>query len=233
MHSRSGTAALLPLLIGLASGPAALAQDGKIPANPFKPMGTDVAPAAAVSETVEFAGVSQIGTKTHLIFFDKTLRKSRWIALGETVEGITAVRYDARREQATVKLNGAEKILALRKGTGPANGPSPAAVAPLPAPGGFNVAASQPVQVMPAPAPAVSAPVPVATSAPPAPAPATAAPATPESQAKAETEARMLVSDLLEIGMAQRKAYEEAQRRAAKGENTPPAAEPASGTPKP
>ena len=38
----------------------------------------------------------------------------------------------------------------------------------------------------------------------------------------------MLVSDLLEIGMAQRKAYEEAQRRAAAGEpppqtTTPPA----------
>lgn len=49
------------------------------------------------------------------------------------------------------------------------------------------------------------------------------APATPESQVKAETEARMLVSDLLEIGMAQRKAYEEAQKRAAEGNATPPA----------
>ena len=57
------------------------------------------------------------------------------------------------------------------------------------------------------------------------------APATPEVQQKQETEARMLVSDLLEIGMAQRKAYEDAQRRAATGENAPPAA--AAGAPPP
>lgn len=36
----------------------------------------------------------------------------------------------------------------------------------------------------------------------------------PSSPAEAEREARMLVSDLLEIGMQQRKAYEEAQRKA-------------------
>lgn len=37
----------------------------------------------------------------------------------------------------------------------------------------------------------------------------------PSTPAEAEREARMLVSDLLEIGMQQRKAYEEAQRKAA------------------
>lgn len=37
----------------------------------------------------------------------------------------------------------------------------------------------------------------------------------PSSPAEAEREARMLVSDLLEIGIQQRKAYEEAQRKAA------------------
>lgn len=41
------------------------------------------------------------------------------------------------------------------------------------------------------------------------------------SQARQEEEARMLVSDLLEIGMVQRKAYEEAQRRAALGQSNP------------
>lgn len=39
--------------------------------------------------------------------------------------------------------------------------------------------------------------------------------AKPGSQAEQEREARMLVSDLMEIGMQQRKAYEEAQRKAA------------------
>jgi hypothetical protein len=47
---------------------------------------------------------------------------------------------------------------------------------------------------------------------------APAAPPTPaEIQTRQETEARMLVSDLLEIGMAQRRAYEEAQRKASEG----------------
>ena len=49
-------------------------------------------------------------------------------------------------------------------------------------------------------------------------------PVSPAEQAvaKQEAEARNLVSDLLEIGMAQRKAYEEAQRRQQQGD-TPPA----------
>jgi hypothetical protein len=68
------------------------------------------------------------------------------------------------------------------------------------------------------------APPPVAPAKPPG-------PPIPEAQLKQETEARMLVSDLLEIGMAQRKAYEEAQRKAA--ESTPnPAAAPTA-APKP
>jgi hypothetical protein len=60
---------------------------------------------------------------------------------------------------------------------------------------------------------------------------APAAPAAPEApeatRVRQETEARMLVSDLLEIGMAQRKAYEDAQRRAASGENPTPPTTPA------
>jgi hypothetical protein len=68
---------------------------------------------------------------------------------------------------------------------------------------------------------------------PPPPAPAAApiapatAPAQPLSQARQEEEARMLVSDLLEIGMAQRRAYEEAQRRAANGQPAATATTPA------
>ncbi len=64
-------------------------------------------------------------------------------------------------------------------------------------------------------------PVPAAPAAVPAalPAPVAPAPAAPLSQARQEEEARMLVSDLLEIGMAQRKAYEEAQKRQAAGQN--------------
>lgn len=174
-----------------------------------------VAPSAESGETLEFAGVNTIGKKTDLRIYDKSTKKSRWIPLGETIDGITALKYDSRLEQAVVRANGVEKVLSMRKGTGPVNAPSvmppmgTPTVVPLPAPAPPAVP-SQPVASMPAPA------------APPTPAPPIpGAPQTPETVARQETEARMLVSDLLEIGMAQRKAYEEAQRKAAAGEPGP------------
>lgn len=185
--------------------PPALAKD-----SPFLPP-TAAGAAVAAGENLEFAGVSTMGQKTDLIIHDKAAKKSRWIALGDTVAGITALKYDARLEQAVVRANGVEKVLPMRKGTGPANAPisvppplAAPAVAALPPTG-------QAVTLLPAPTGATTPPVP-------------AQPATPETIAKQEVEARMLVSDLLEIGMAQRKAYEEAQRKGAAGT---PAVDPA------
>lgn len=220
---------LLPraLLLPLALTAAGWAQEKPLglPKNsPFEDRRKPAVQVAAAGETIEFVGVSALGKRTDLIIQDKSTKKSHWIAEGETKEGISVLKYDARREQVVVKVNGAEKILQLRKGTGPLN--SAHAVAALPV--GFNVP--------PAPAPVVQKiqPTPPLTSTPASaevaatPAMQTAAkpeaPATPEAQQKQETEARMLVSDLLEIGMAQRKAYEDAQRRAATGENAPPTA---------
>ena len=189
--------------------------------SPFKLRGGNAAPAAAANETIEFAGVSSIGKKTDLIFYDKAAKKSHWIAKGETKEGIEVISYDEVREQAVVKVNGVSKTLALRKGAGPVGG----ARAAVNSPAGFNtplppaLAAPVPAQI---PIPNASGAPSASTTNAPAPSPAAsnapAAPATPaEIQARQETEARMLVSDLLEIGMAQRRAYEEAQKKAADG----------------
>jgi hypothetical protein len=210
---------LLPLGVGLAAEPGT----GLPKYSPFEARGGAGPAVAAASETIEFAGISSIGSRTDLIFYDKTLKKSHWIGLGETKNGIEVVGYDARREQATIKLNGAQKVLPLRKGAAPARGP--AAATPMPV--GFNLPPPGPQVAGPMPLPSGAMNVPPATATPPAaPSPnPPAAPVTPETQAKQETEARMLVSDLLEIGMAQRKAYEEAQRKAADG--TPPAPAPA------
>ena len=60
--------------------------------------------------------------------------------------------------------------------------------------------AATPAQAMVAAAPAPAAPV---------------SPATASSLSHDQNEARMLVSDLLEIGVQQRKAYQEAKRKAA------------------
>ena len=221
--------ALFPLLVA-----AAIAADekgsGLAKETPFKLRGGPSGTAAAASETIEFAGVSSMSKRTDLIFYDKTTKKSHWIAQGETKEGISVLNYDDRRDEAVVKINGVQKTLALRKVASPA-GNAARGVTPLP--GGFNTPTPLPA---PLPAP-VSAQVPVPTAtvvsnnADPVanqPAPAPGSPA--EIQKKQETEARMLVSDLLEIGMAQRRAYEEAQRKAAEG-NTQPATTPAATQP--
>lgn len=209
--------AFLPLAIAVAI--AAEEKSGGLPKrSPFDLRNGSAAPTAAASETIEFAGVSSIGKKTDLIFYDKTAKKSHWIPPGETKEGISVISYDERRDEAVVKVNGVQKTLALRKAaptTGVARG-----VAPVPT--GFNTPLPPPLT---APVPAqVPVPGTLVTSATPTtqdpaatpPAPPPGSPA--EVQKKQETEARMLVSDLLEIGMAQRKAYEEAQRKAAEGQ---------------
>jgi hypothetical protein len=207
---KPATRVLLPLLLLAASGARAAGAGSALPkSSPFQPAGTAAAPSAATSETVEFTGVTTIGKRTDFTFKHKTSNKTSWIAKGETKDGITLLNYDAAREQAVVKIDGVQKVLTLRKGGASAGGAR--AVATLPA--GFNV---------PAPALAVAPPAGAPAAADPMPAPVPAAPAAPQTeQQKQETEARMLVSDLLEIGMAQRKAYEEAQRKAAEGGGTP------------
>ncbi len=185
--------------------------------SPFSPPATAASnAAAAASETLEFAGVSAMGNRTDVILFDKTARKSHLITAGETVAGISVLNYDARRDQVVIRVNGQQKTLALRKSSAPTGGVPPAA-APMPV--GFNVPPPAPPPVAVGSTTGVIPPAPAPT-AEPAPAPGlaqAAAPASPtqQLQAKQETEARMLVSDLLEIGMAQRRAYEEAQRKAA------------------
>ena len=168
--------------------------------SPFLPPAAAGVPTAAASETIEFAGVSSVGKHTDLIFHNKSTKKSHWIALGETKEGITVLNYDDRREQAVIKLNGVEKILTLRKGSGTSKSPAGSMPMIMQAPAPASGPVVQPVAAVPEPIPVVPKPE---------------GPPTPETQLKQETEARMLVSDLLEIGMAQRKAYEEAQRKAA------------------
>lgn len=222
MSSRA-RATLIPFVLVTAAA-AADTNAGLPKSSPFQERGSAAAPTATANESIEFAGVSTVGKRTDLIFYNKTTKKSHWIAKGETKDGISVVNYDERREQAVVKINGAEKTLSLRKGAGPTSSPKNAP--PLPA----TVGLANPATPIPAadtmqklgpalPDPANVPPPQTVVAAPNQPAASNqpAAPATPEAQAqqKAETEARMLVSDLLEIGMAQRKAYEEAQRKAA------------------
>jgi hypothetical protein len=198
------------------AGPTARAQSPAPNGSPFAPPAS-ANPGEAPAERIEFAGV-MIGETTDLIFKDKTTGKKTFVGVGKTADGITVQKYDPRLDQVVVKINGEQKTLTLKKASGPANAPAPVAAMPV----GFNTPTPATVQTISQPA-AATAPQPVAGAGttPPVAASGTptqpAPPATPETQQKAETEARMLVSDLLEIGMAQRKAYEDAQKKAQEG----------------
>jgi hypothetical protein len=169
--------------------------------SPFQQAGN--ATSAAAADPLEFAGVSTVGKKTMINLYDRQLKHGFWVEVGATTDGVTVVKYDSAHDQITVRRNGVEKMLPLRAASNVANGPAVAIPVVAPAP-------SDP----PAPAPVMTG---NATTVDPV----------ARTRARQEEEARMLVSDLLEIGMAQRKAYEEAQRRNAAGQPAPAPGTPA------
>ena len=205
------------LTLALAGAVTALAAEapaatGGNKASPFMPPAAAV-PAAttgATGEALEFAGISSIGDRTDFVIHDKSAKKSFWIGIGETKNGVALVSHDPRRDVLTVNANGIQKQLPLRKASTSSGSGAPAS-APItfqqasPSSADANAASSLPPPALPQPAP----PPPSGGPEPKSP----SVPANPEAVVKQETEARMLVSDLLEIGMAQRRAYEEAQRR--------------------
>ena len=111
-------------ILRLALAAAAFGVTGRVSAqnspakdSPFMPAGTAEI-ASDVGETLEFAGVSVIGKKTLVNLYDKQLKKNRWISVGDTVDGLNVLTYDARRDQVVVKVGGEQKLLTLRKSTG-------------------------------------------------------------------------------------------------------------------
>jgi hypothetical protein len=180
--------------------------------SPFKQSGAPAA--AAKNEALEFIGVTTDGKKTMVNLYDREAKHGSWIQEGKSSGGITVVKYDGAHDQVTIKRDGVEKTLALRSASGVVNGPAPVVTAPVPA-----LMPSTPVTVPGATT--SSTPAAGTTVAADGTTPAPATPTT-KTRAQQEEEARMLVSDLLEIGIAQRRAYEEAQRKAAAGGQTQP-----------
>jgi hypothetical protein len=194
--------ALAGILLGASS--LTLAQGSLTGTSPFLPSDSaGVTAANAAPSDYVLAGSSVSGGVAVVCVVQSDTKRSRWIAVGETVDGIQVLSFDADHDRAVVIAHGARKTLTLRK----------AAVSALPA------VASTPVSapVMPV-APALLA----ASTAAPAPTLPPPPLGPPGSEARAETEARMMVSDLLEIGMQQRKAYEDARNQPA----GPPPAQP-------
>lgn len=175
-RERSRAGFLIGLLAAVQSG---LAADPRLHPSPFLPPPSDPAAAnqsATAQESLEFTGVIVTGKTILLNVTDTQSKKSFWVGVGKSEEGIEAIGYDRRQDAATVKVRGETKRLVMKQPVVVGSSGTSAAIVPV--------------------APVVPLPP-------------------PSTPAEAEREARMLVSDLLEIGMQQRKAYEEAQRKAA------------------
>ncbi len=167
-------------------------QTSLVVASPFAPPGGQGGAAGAASpESYELAGSSVQGTDVLVCIYDRQAKRCEWIPVGGVANGIHVISYDTQRDKAVVTISGSRRELGLRKAEVVAQAPTRAAAASSPRP-------------YSGPAPAAPAP------------PASAAAATHDQQ-----EARMLVSDLLEIGVQQRKAYQEARQKAAAQPATP------------
>lgn len=206
-----------------------MAQTDLPKSSPFLSMSGPAVAGAAV-EAIEFAAVRTIGPRTEIDLYNTQLKKNHWIPLGGSADGMSVLSYDARHDQVIAKIEGVNKTLRLRQPKGVAAGTAAVTMQPAmsfatPAPADTTFV--QPLQpsspgVTLAPA-TTAAPTSAPAAAPTTPAPTPAQPAVPLTIARQEEEARMLVSDLLEIGMAQRKAYEEKQRQGANPTPTPAA----------
>ncbi len=154
---------------------------------------------------IQLAGISTLGGQSMFNLVDSRNNKSFWVTMKGTANGFTVDSYDAATDTVVIGYNGRTRPLKLRQ----------AKIASMPT------------------GPAMPAPVPVRAVAT-GPQPAVihtpngaeiSNPKTPQEIAQAETEARNLVSDLLEISMQER-ARQKALREAAQkqqGGSPPPA----------
>jgi hypothetical protein len=176
------------IILGLATGLSLPAAEGELTReSPFLPAGAAAAPAIE-SSGVQLAGISEITPQVYVLLVgtgDAGKNRGRWLVVGTKTDDLEVVSCDVDRSEAVVRIGSELKTLVLRKPASAKSGAGAVSVTSPPIP---NVG------------PAGGALPPVKPLV------------TREEQ---EREARMLVSDLMEIGMRQRKAYEEAQKKAA------------------
>jgi hypothetical protein len=186
MHSFIRFATISATLISALAVAAQASAQAPLKESPFLPPSTASASAKSGVD-YELAGMSVAGKATLLSITRVKDKRSFWVPVGQSVGEITAVSYDPATDQATIRAEGQLLTLSMRKSV-VVSAPVSKPPAPNAAPAGKPAAALPPVAIPPPPA---------------------------NAQEEKETEARMLVTDLLEIGQEQRRAYEEAQRQAA------------------
>jgi hypothetical protein len=157
--------------------------------SPFAPAGGALAAGGAPAQAYELAGSSVQGRDVLVCIFDRGAKHTDWIPVGATYGPIHVLSFDPANDRAVVTIAGDRRELALRKVTVASSGAAATERQPAPV--------------------AAAAPSVAAQGA------AAAAPGAVTSAAREQQEARMLVSDLLAIGAQQRKAYQEAKKKAA------------------
>lgn len=225
--TRRSASLVLAVASALISFAAAEEQPAITKTSPFLPPAA-ASVSAATAEQHEFRAVSTLGDKTTVNIHDLATKKRTWIAVGETAEGISVLNYDSNRDQVVVRIGGVEKTLTLRQAIITSGGPA-AAPGALPVRSVTGASSASPANP---PIPAVGTVTVGGGSLLVQGAPGTASStsgAPPVNVAQKQQESRMLVSDLLEIGVAQRRAHEEAQKKQAQETGAVPA--PAPSTP--
>jgi hypothetical protein len=150
-------------------------------------------------EALQLSGISVIGSQQSFNLTDSISKKSFWVSLNETVNGFRVVSFDPQNDSVVVHRGAFSRVVPLRR----------AVIA---------------VQAVPVPVPAASPPA-EGPKRPVVGVNEIANPKTPKEVAQAEFEARMLVSDLMEISMQERarqRALREAQQKQ-QGQPQPPA----------
>jgi hypothetical protein len=158
--------------------------------------------------TFELTGILSVGGTPQFSVRDTSTGRSFWLSLGETQEGLTARSYDEAASSVVIEGRGARRNIVIREAR-VTTAPPPPVVTPLPP----RQTASNPTVAAGAAQPAVQ---PVAPSAKKE-AQAQLKDAKGRTNEEAERDARLLVSDLMELSVQERKRYEENQRRIARG----------------
>ncbi len=168
-----------------ALAPFALHGAALVSNSPFAPTGAAGMAASAAQDNYQLAGSTSQGTDVSVCIYATQTKRSLWIPVGGEVDGVHVISYDDTNDIAVVKVGGGQKSLSMRKAT---------------------IGSARATSQSFAAAEASPAPAPIADAG---------GPKSADSIQREQREARMLVSDLLEIGVQQRKAYQEAKAKAA------------------
>jgi hypothetical protein len=83
--------------------------------SPFLPVAGSLPAGLSANENLTLAGVTGSEKTALVCIYDTQIKRSYWIPVGSTTEGIKVLSYDSARDQAVITVGGQQKLLTLRK----------------------------------------------------------------------------------------------------------------------